>query len=228
MITADGNQINMALTVQKVIAKYSEVWNTHQGFTTQVSIMQRLLDVIKAHQQNAEVKTEGVTRDKANAAAYAIEMGLELACSALVYAKAAKNETLKAQFRIPKKTLTNVQGVVTVSRLKELHANLTAIIDNLQDNVTQEELEAFGTAISAFEGQVVNPRGVVIDRERSNEMVAESVKSLKSTFEDMDNLISKFKRTPFKEEYKLARKIIDLGTRKGGKGNDEEPEALNA
>jgi hypothetical protein len=223
MRTADGNQINMALAVQKVLGKYKNVWSNHNAFSDQVAGMQRRLGIINEHQKNAEIVTEGVTKDKNNAAGYAIELGKDLAGSAYVYAKAIGNESLKAQFDVTKKSLLDTQEILAVSKLKELQVNLEAIAVELGDYVSRDELNAFNAAIINFESQIANPRVVIVGRGKSNEIVAATVKELKSTFDNMDKLVTKFKDTEFEKEYIHARIVIDLGTRKSGQRDSEEP-----
>lgn len=223
MKTTDGNQINMALAVQKVIDKYGGLWGSHKGFSKHVELMKQYLVQIKLHQQNTEDDSGGVTLDKDNAADYAIELGRDLAGSAYVYAKSIGNETLKAQFHIPKKKLTEVQEVLSVSKLKELLKNMEAITDKLQEYVSKDELKALDEAIKNFENQVANPRAFIVDRAKSNEIVADTVVKMKSNFKDMDRLMTKFKKTEFEREYKHARIVIDHGKGGPGKGDDKEP-----
>ncbi|KAA5534719.1 hypothetical protein F0919_08890 [Taibaiella lutea] len=224
MRTADGNQINMALAVQRVIDKYENLWSSHNGFSKHVGLMRQYLDLIKLQQQNTEDGSGGVTLDKDHAANRAIEMGIDLAGSAYVYAKSIDSETLKAQFYIPKKKLTHVQEILSVSKLKELLKNMEAIEYDVQDYVSREELDALANAIKDYEGQVAGPRAFIVDRAKSNEIVAATVVELKSNFKDMDKLISKFKKTEFESEYTRARIVIDHGKGGPGKGSDEDAE----
>lgn len=223
MVTADGNQINMALAVQKLTDKYANEWGMHIGFAERVTIMNEQLGVIKQFLQLVDNSSGGVTMDKNNAAAYAIQLGLDLAGSAYVYAKKMKDETLKAQFYIRKKELSNVQEVLAVSKLKELLKHLGANTDRLEGYVTNEELLALGNAINDFEIQVANPRVFIVDRANSNEIVAAKVMELKSNFKDMDRLITKFRNTQFEREYRHARIVIELGKGGPGKGDNEQP-----
>lgn len=224
MKTENSNYLNMALAVQKIMKKHAQELATRKMLQQKVSQMNTCITEILYHQKEAVEDSKGTTKSKEDAASDAIELALILANSALEWAKEAKDAVRTGQFDVYMSTFTHVEGVECVARLKNLAEHLDDVAKELEEyDVKAEEIKRLSELTELFSKQMVNPREKIIFRKSHNTMILHGLSELRKIMTSTDNLMSKFKNTPFLLEYESARIVIDLGTRKG-KGKDDNPE----
>lgn len=215
MISVDSNYMNMALATQTVLTNYPELLKDRQSLLKKITLMDTLIESIQKNQEEAEEGSGGTTVSKAKAGRFAIDMALDLAGRAYVFSDDSENEKRKKAFGLQKTYFTRPQDVIKVSRLKHLTEQLDAVAKESESyDVTPDDVVKLKEAIAAFETQLASPRGATVVRKTHNDNVKSHLSLLKKTFKSIDKLMTKLRGTELFKEYKLARKIIDLGTRK--------------
>ena len=215
MFSVDSNFMNMALATKKVLDKYPELLKERKSLIKKISLMDAYIDGIQQNQVGAEPDSKGATESKGNAVDYAIELAMDLAGRASVFAEDKEDAVMKAKFEFPKKHFTNTQDALKVSRLRSLIEQLKGIDEDSESyDVTAHDIAELEKATDVFEKQLTNPRGVTVNRKNHNDNVKYFLMLLKKNMRSMDKLMSKLRSTELFKEYKIARKVIDLGTRK--------------
>lgn len=226
MFSTDSNYLNMAFAVQTTFQNHTKDLEGRKALLNKIQQMDDCIVSIEYHQAQAETGSEGATQSKSMAVDEAVNLAMNLSKRALEYAKKKKDAVQIAQFKIVKSSLVNVQGVLTVSRLADLVNHLKKVSKELEEqDVSPEEIKTLEIASITFKKQLTAPREAIVNQKTHNEMVLDLMAELREIMISIDNLMTKFDGSEFLKEYQIARKVIDLGTRKSkGKKKDDNDE----
>lgn len=212
----DENFVSMGKAVQDVLSKHTAVWESNVAFTNLTTQFNDLMDGVALAMEGAEIVTTGTTDNKARAEKEAIKLTVNLAKRGSVYALEVGNMELHDQLRVTKSTLERRPDTLTLSKMRDIHSRLSAIVAELGDyGVRESDLDRLRILIDDFDVLIARPRTMIVERKGYNQaMIPELLASIRETLYRMDSLVNLFEGTPFKQEYKDARIIIDLGSRK--------------
>lgn len=205
----------MCLTVNTVFTKYETVWQTNPRFTQERETFGTLLDKVRGVKADSNIVTEGATLDKAEAAMRLFEKTVGLGKRASVYALDTNNQELHNQLRISKGALSNMHDTFALAKARDIYNRIDAIKDHLTDyGIREEEITELKMLIDAYDELITRPRDLIVERKGHNETIPELIKKLRSSLYKLDSLINLFSGTSFETDYRNARVIVDLGSRK--------------
>ena len=125
---------------------------------------------------------------------------------------------LHDQLRVTKSTMLRRPDTLTLAKMRDIHSRLSIIVADLEDyGVAVGDLESLKILIDAFDALIARPRTLIVERKGYNQgMIPELLASIREVLYRMDSLVNLYEGTAFKQEYKDARIIIDLGRRMEG------------
>lgn|GEM_PF-3093451 len=85
------------------------------------------------------------------------------------------------------------------------------------------ELSDFKTQIDGYDALINRPRDLTVERKGLNDNIPGLMRELRKSIYKLDSLITLFDDTQFETDYKNARKVIDLGSRKDNTSGDTSP-----
>lgn len=211
----DENFVSMCMSVKEVLNNHSAVWSPKVAFKNQVTVFNSLMNDISLSVEGAEIVSTGATEDKSVAEMKAITLAVNLAKRASVYAIEENNMELHDQLRVTKSTLLRRPDTMTLSKLRDIHTRLSAIVSELIDyDVTDADLIQLNTLNDAYDVLISHPRTLIVERKGYNQdAIPGLLATMREVLYKMDSLINLFSETVFEREYKDARIIIDLGRR---------------
>lgn len=215
MTTREQNFMSMARSSANVFLRWNELWSSIPVMNREVEALNAEIEKIDTTSEQTTLTTKGITEDKQNARDEALSAIVNIAKPAAVYAMDQNNMELNRQ-------LNQSRGVLSGLAQNELLNTLTAIynqVNNVKEQVvdygvTEERLQDAKTKLDNFAVAVPSTRDVIVERKTSNEIISESIGNLRRIFFRLDNLMKLFDATDFYAEYKNARIIVDLGSRK--------------
>lgn len=216
MRQTDENYVSMCKAVEDVLNKHTTVWTPMVAFKNQATSFFDLMTAITEAMEGTEIVSTGATKDKINAELRAVELAVKLAKRGSIYAVDRDNIELHDQLRVSKSTLLRRPDTLTLAKLRDIHDRLNAIVSELADyGVLPEDLTSLNAMINTFDSLVVRPRVLVVERKTYNQdMIPSLLSSIREVLYKMDSLVNLYEETMFNQEYKHARMVIDLGTRK--------------
>ena len=214
----DENFVSMGRAVQDVLSKHTAVWESKVAFKNLATQFNGLMNEVALAVEGAEIVTTGATGNKAQAETEAIKLTVNLAKRGSVYALEVGNMELHDQLRVTKSTLVRRPDTLTLAKMRDIHSRLSIIVADLEDyGVAVGDLESLKILIDAFDALIARPRTLIVERKGYNQgMIPELLASIREVLYRMDSLVNLFEGTAFKQEYKDARIIIDLGRRMEG------------
>lgn len=215
MTTKQQNYISMTRSSVNVLQKRNSEWNAIPRFANEVSAVTAELQKVDSSSENAMLVTKGVTADKANAREEALSAIVNIAKPASVYADDINDLQLSARLNYSRGSLSTLAQNDLLNMLTGMYNNVFEHKDNIVEyGVTEEKLTDAKSKLDAFAGVISTPRDMIVERKTTNELIEESIGNLRKIFYRLDNLMKLFEGTPFYAEYKNARIIVDLGSRK--------------
>lgn len=215
MTTKDENYLSMARTVNDVFTRYQTTWEANPRFTREVTAFRELIDSLINTKADSNIVTTGATTDKADAAMALYNQAVNLGKRASVYALDNENMELHDRLRTSRGSLANMHDTFALAKAKDIHNQLSAVKDELADyGITDTELGVLKTQIDAYDTLITRPRDLIVERKGHNESIPELMKKLRKSIYKLDSLINLFDETPFETDYRNARKVVRLGSRK--------------
>jgi len=225
MRQTDENFVSMCKAVQDVLKKHSTVWTPIVAFKNQAMSFFELMTEIAECMEGTEIVSTGATQDKKNAEMKAVALTVNLAKRGSIYALDRDNLELHDQLRVSKTTLLRRPDTMTLAKLRDIHDRLNALISELADyGVLPEDLSELHNLTNAYEALVVRPRMLIVERKTYNQdMIPSLLSSIREVLYKMDSLVNLFEESAFNQEYKHARIVIDLGSRKSVSDDSTPP-----
>ncbi len=224
MTTKQQNYISMTRSSVNVLQKWNSEWNAITRFANEVLALTAELQKVDSSSENAMLVTKGATADKANAREEALSAIVNIAKPASVYADDINDLQLSARLNYSRGSLSTLAQNDLLNMLTGMYNNVFEHKDNIVEyGVTEEKLTDAKSKLDAFAGVISSPRDMIVERKTTNELIEESIGNLRKIFYRLDNLMKLFEGTPFYAEYKNARIIVDLGSRKTQGIEDTQP-----
>lgn len=215
MTSRQQNFMNMARTTGNVIAKWQGQWSTVPRFVNEASALQAEMKRIEEAAENTLLETKGIAMDKRNAKDEALSAIVNIAKPASVYADDSNNLQLRQQLNVSRGPLSLLTQNDLLNTLTGMYNAVFAEKDHLADyGVTEQKIADAKTKLDAYTSSVPTTRDAIVERKTNNEVIEEGIGNLRRGFHRLDNLMRLFEGTQFYSEYKNARIIVDLGTRK--------------
>lgn len=215
MTTKQQNFIAMAKATANVIKKWQNEWSSNKRFTTEVELLNKELTDIDTLTKNTLSATDGVSENKYNAKEEALTAIVNIAKPASVYAQDQNNLPLQLILNQSKGNLTKLSQHELVNTLTNIYSKIDEIKEHLADyGIAPDKITAAKQKLDAYAKASPEPRNAIVERKSGNEAIASSIDLLRQSLYKTDNLMKLFTETPFYAEYKNARIIIDLGSRK--------------
>ena len=224
MTTKQQNYISMTRSSVNVLQKWNSEWNAITRFANEVLALTAELQKVDSSSENAMLVTKGATADKANAREEALSAIVNIAKPASVHADDINDLQLSARLNYSRGSLSTLAQNDLLNMLTGMYNNVFEHKDNIVEyGVTEEKLTDAKSKLDAFAGVISSPRDMIVERKTTNELIEESIGNLRKIFYRLDNLMKLFEGTPFYAEYKNARIIVDLGSRKTQGIEDTQP-----
>jgi hypothetical protein len=209
------NFLSMCRSVQQVLDTYKAIWLPVPVFVQQSDTFTQLISDLSTAAKGAELRSEGVTEHKLDTEARAVQLAVNLAKRASVYALDTNNPALHDQLRVSRTALLQRPDNLTLSKLKDIYTRLQALELQLQAYcITHNDITNLNELINAFEQQISRPRTTIVERRTYNqEHIPELIASLRLCLYKIDSLMNLFTDTALEREYRSARMIQNLGGR---------------
>jgi hypothetical protein len=221
MTTRQENFLRMVHTVNSILELHKSKWINVKRFALSATLLNDLENMMNTAAASTSTNVKGATKDKHTKADEAIELGAKLAKRASVYARDKKNMEMHENFRFSRKSLLAIHDAEALDKLRDVHKKITPIAGELADyGVLMADVQLLGKLIEEYDALLTRPRVLVTVRTTMNtSKLPELLGKMRTTLDDLDDLINLFDLTPFEDDYWNARKIIDLGRR--GRKDDE-------
>ena len=223
MIQRDENFLSMCMAVKEVLNNHTAVWTPRVAFANQVGVFYNLLSELALSVEGAEIVSTGATEDKSIAEAAAVKLAVNLAKRASVYALDVDKMELHDQLRVTKSSLLRRPDTMTLAKLRDIHTRLRVVVADLADyGVVDADLIKLNALNDAFDLLISHPRSLIVERKGYNkDAIPGLLTGLREVLYKMDSLVNLFNENVLSREYKDARIIVDLGSRRA---NPIEPE----
>lgn len=221
MTTKQSNRLNMAKILKQFFSAEQAKYAGNNPLTARIAE----LNTIVGHLDNlAAIQTTDTTADtslKTDARALMINLTVAYANTAADYFD-DKDSPLSKQLTTSKSKIKNMTGVEAKIYCNMLYTVVNNNIGNLDpDYVTAFEADQWLTAINNFDAKAYDA-GVSIDTtQNATQDLKTEFKKLATCLQKIDRLMKKYDilNPSFHGNYKISRKISDLGTR----NNTETP-----
>jgi hypothetical protein len=224
------NKLSMYLTVQKVTNSNVEVWKDLPAFKNIFNEYEGVLSKIKAISLVQEKKITGAAKDKKEARNAAIEKCLTIIGAFHTYAVVSGNNKLADSVSYSADDLYRSRDTILASRLNIVHEIVREYIDDMAEyGVVQEDLDELAGLTEKYAATCEDPREAITNRARATKQLKDLIKNADTLLRTrLDKLIILFKskQPDFWQQFKNARKIVNLGYRKRGEHSVEEGEAV--
>lgn len=226
MTTREQNFMSMARSSANVFPKWNDLWSAIPVVNREVTALNEEIGKIDAVSEQTTLITKGVTEDKYNARDEALSAIVNVAKPAAVYAQDMGNMELHRQLNQSRGVLAGLAQNELLNTLSAIYTQVTNVKEEIADyGVSEEKLQDAKAKLDAFAAAIPSTRDAIVERKTSNEIISESIVNLRRIFYRLDNLMKLFDGTGFYREYKNARVIIDLGSRKKPAVEEELPSA---
>lgn len=215
MTTKQQNYADMANTSYNKLQEYKPLWETIPQFVILNDELKGGIDGLAIADKESKIVTTGSTSDKKSAKADVIAAVIKISGPALVYAVNNNNFTLHDQLNVTKSQLMKIQDGTLPQRLNGIVEEIEKIAPELVDyGVTEQDIADAKAKTEVYAAQVNTPRGLITKRSAKIETVADHIEQLRNILYRIDKMMRLFAGTEFHRDYKNARKIVDLGSRK--------------
>ncbi len=222
MNTKQQNYSDMAHTTYNKLQPYKPSWETIPEFVVLENRLKETLKGLITADKEAKIITTGSTADKSVAKDKAIAAVVKMSGPVGLYALNNDNLTLHNQLNVTKSSLKRMQDGALIARFNGILEEITNLMPNLQDyGLSVEDLDDAKAKTAAYAALVNHPRGLITSRSTKLETVADYIEELRSIFYRLDKMMRLFAGTEFFRDYKNARKVLDLGSRKNAPAQEE-------
>jgi len=215
MNTKQSNRLNMAKTLKQFFSVEQEKYNGNNPLTARISELNTIvsnLDAIAAIQTTDTTANTGL---KTDARTLMINLTVAYANTAADYFD-DKDSPLAKQLTTSKSKIKNMTGVQAKIYCQKLYGIVNENSENLDpDYITASETQDWLTAINNFDAKAYDA-GVNIDNtQNATQDLENEFKKLNVCLSKLDRLMKKYDvlNQSFHGNYKISRKISDLGTR---------------
>ncbi|MNE47956.1 hypothetical protein D3C80_1423880 [compost metagenome] len=211
----DVNFVSMCRAVQQVLTTYQTTWAAMPAFVVQANRFTQMVKNLDHATEGSEIVTNGITDQKSDIEGRAVLLAVNLAKRASVYALEVNDLALHEQLSESKTSLLRRPDNLTLSRLRDIHSRLNAIVGQLGDYfVRPGDLAMLDELNNAFEQQISTPRTAIVVRKGYNQdAIPGLLADIRLCLYKMDNLVNLFASTRLAPEYKHARITVDAGLR---------------
>lgn len=212
----DENFVSMCRTTRRVLEEHTTTWSTVVAVANIVNNFYSVMDDLEESVVRSEIVSTGASKDKDALKKRAVALGVNLAKRASVYALDSGNFELHDQLRVTKSTLERRPDTLTLTKLRDIHARIDAIRTLVEDyGIRVSDLDELKTAIDSYDAVIERPRHLIIERATENQdSIPSLLTELREILYRLDSMMNLFQGSELAKEYKGARIIIDLGTRK--------------
>jgi hypothetical protein len=212
------NTISMYFTVQQVTNFHSEAWKDFTAFKNIFQAFEKQITKIDKTRQIQLRSIIGVTQNKKDLMFKAVEKGFLIAQSIYSYSKIINDNKTAARVSFTVSKLMNKRDTVVFIKLRDVIEIAQNFTDQLADyGVTQDDIDELNMLTEQYAAQVEDPRQAVTNRARATKELKDLLNEANMMLRDhLDRLIYHFKASApeFWQQYKNARKIVNLGRRK--------------
>ncbi len=226
MLTVEENFLSMTRAVHAVLKRHESKWKGAKRFAESAQVLENLIGQEAVTSTDAGIITTGATEDKHGAGNAAFELGADIAKRASIYAIHQKNMELHDQLRVSRSSFAARHHAAAVAKLRDIIKRLMPILLELADyGISPTEITQLTELTNRYEKLASKPRDLVVTRKTINQSIPKLIAKLRKVLYELDSLISMFKTIvpQFVEEYKNARKIINLGSRSDDSKTPPEP-----
>ncbi|WP_222167065.1 hypothetical protein [Edaphocola aurantiacus] len=164
------NFLSMCRSVQQVLDTYKTTWWAVPVFVQNVEMFTQLVSELSTAAKGAELRSTGVTEHKLDTEVRAVQLAVNLAKRASVYALDTNNPALHDQLRISRTALIQRPDNLTLSKLRDVYTRLQALAAQLQPYfITETDLNNLNELNNAFEQQISRPRTTIVERKTYNQ-----------------------------------------------------------
>jgi hypothetical protein len=214
----------MLNAVKQVTNFHSEVWDTFPAFKQQFNEFKTQIQNINDTLMDQRKTTTGVTKAKQDTRNNVVKTGLIISESCFAYANVIGDlkTASRVSFRIS--DLMKGRDSELLADLRVIHEIAQQNIDALADyGVSQEDADEFHDLIEAYAAVLENPRQAVTNKARATKKLKELFSFTDSILKNrLDRLVNRYKEShpDFWNQFKFARKIVNLGHRRKEKNTE--------
>lgn len=216
MTTKQQNFVDMGNTSYNKLIAHKPLWENIPEFSNLVEVeLNTTLSDLAITDKEAMMVITGSAADKASARKQAIAAALAISGPIAVYALNTNNLTLFEQTNFTKSKLRKMQDGSLANCLSGIIETAETLGEKvIPFGVTPERLADAKAKTEEYAQQVNTPRAMITRRSTKLNTVADYIDALRDILSRIDKMMLLFQDTEFYTEYKNARKIVDLGTRK--------------
>jgi hypothetical protein len=220
---------------QKVLNVCSENEQKYAGIPVFVDsvnkLKQQVTDIKSIMQQQTEFDPKGTTKEKSSTIDRLVELSLEVAGALYVYAFDEEDKRLLEKVNLNKTAfyLTHHQTTLMLAKIiaDEAASRSNILVDY---GITAADLAALNAVIAQFEGLIIAPSGMIVERKMYTESLRELFVAADSIIYDkLDKLIRQFRISSpeFFAVYGNARNVVNTAARKRKPESEESEESEN-
>ncbi|WP_265427095.1 hypothetical protein [Chryseobacterium sp. YIM B08800] len=215
MTTKQSNRVNMAKILKQLFSAEQTKYEGNNPLVTRISEFNSIVDNLESLATVQSTDTTANTSLKTDARLLMINLTVAYANSAADYFD-DKNSPLSKQLTTNKTKIKNMSGVEAKIYCNKLYTLVNDNIGNLNpDYVTITEAEQWLTAINNFDAKAYDAGLSKDTTKNATKFLEEEFKKLNACLKKLDRLMKKYDilNPSFHGNYKISRKISDLGTR---------------
>lgn len=215
MTTKQSNRLNMAKILKQLFSAEQTKYEGNNPLVTRISEFNSIVDNLESLATVQSTDTTANTSLKTDARLLMINLTVAYANSAADYFD-DKNSPLSKQLTTNKTKIKNMSGVEAKIYCNKLYTLVNDNIGNLNpDYVTTPEAEQWLTAINNFDAKAYDAGLSKDTTQNATKFLEEEFKKLNACLKKLDRLMKKYDilNPSFHGNYKISRKISDLGTR---------------
>lgn len=215
MTTKQSNRLNMAKILKQLFSAEQTKYEGNNPLVTRISEFNSIVDNLESLATVQSTDTTANTSLKTDARLLMINLTVAYANSAADYFD-DKNSPLSKQLTTNKTKIKNMSGVEAKIYCNKLYTLVNDNIGNLNpDYVTTLEAEQWLTAINNFDAKAYDAGLSKDTTQNATKFLEEEFKKLNACLKKLDRLMKKYDilNPSFHGNYKISRKISDLGTR---------------
>ena len=227
MDTEERRKLAMYESVQAVLSRHANTWNTYDPFAEAVPILDDNVDQIKAAALK-QLRTTGGAQNKKEARQNLGEVAYFVASQTYAYATKVGNAELLAKVDYTPTSIVQGPEADVLTRCRDVYKAASENATALQRyKIDAAKLTELDEAISDFDTLTNAPRDAITKSAAATKLIHRLIPNtdelLKKT---LDKLMVSFKKSAavFFDEYKTARVIVDIGVKPEEKPAPPSPE----
>lgn len=221
MTTKQSNRLDMAKILKQFFSAEQAKYEGNNPLATRISEFNAIVDHLDSLATVQITDTTANTSLKTDARLLMVNLTVAYANSAADYFD-DKNNPLSKQLTTSKSKIKNMSGVEAQIYCNKLYTLVNENITNLNpDYVTVSEADQWFTAINNFDAKAYDAGLSKDTTQNATKFLEEEFKKLNVCLKKLDRLMKKYDilNPSFHSNYKISRKISNLGTRH----NNEAP-----